>query len=81
LLMMVAQTVNLKPGEFIHTLGDAHIYRNHLEQVRLQLTREPRPLPSMMLNPAVKSLFDFTYSDFTLENYNPHPHIKGEISV
>jgi thymidylate synthase len=81
LLMMVAQTVNLKPGEFIHTLGDAHIYRNHLDQVRLQLTREPRPLPSMILNPAVKSLFDFTYADFTLENYNPHPHIKGEISV
>ena len=81
LLMMVAQTVNLKPGEFVHTLGDAHIYRNHLEQVRLQLTREPRPLPSMILNPEVKSLFDFTYPDFSLENYNPHPHIKGEISV
>lgn len=81
LLMMVAQTVDLKPGEFVHTLGDAHIYRNHLDQVRLQLTREPRPLPSMILNPAVKSLFDFTYADFTLENYNPHPHIKGEISV
>jgi thymidylate synthase len=81
LLMMVAQTVNLKPGEFVHTLGDAHIYRNHLDQVRLQLTREPRALPSMNLNPAVKSLFDFTYPDFRLENYNPHPHIKGEISV
>jgi thymidylate synthase len=81
LLMMVAQTVNLKPGEFIHTLGDAHIYKNHLDQVRLQLTREPRPLPSMILNPAVKSLFDFTYTDFRLENYNPHPHIRGEISV
>jgi thymidylate synthase len=81
LLMMVAHTVNLKPGEFIHTLGDAHIYRNHLDQVRLQLTREPRTLPSMILNPAVKSLFDFTYTDFTLENYTPHPHIKGEISV
>jgi len=81
LLMMVAQTVNLKPGEFVHTLGDAHIYKNHLDQVRLQLTREPRPLPAMILNPAVKSLFDFTYPDFRLENYNPHPHIKGEISV
>jgi thymidylate synthase len=81
LLMMVAHTVNLKPGEFIHTLGDAHIYRNHLDQVRLQLTREPRTLPSMILNPAVTSLFDFTYTDFTLENYTPHPHIKGEISV
>ena len=81
LLMMVAQAVQLKPGEFIHTLGDAHIYRNHLEQVRLQLTREPRPLPSMLLNPDVQSLFDFTYSDFRLENYNPHPHIKGDISV
>jgi thymidylate synthase len=81
LLMMVAQTVNLKPGEFIHTLGDAHIYRNHLDQVRLQLTREPRALPSMLLNPAVQSLFDYTYADFRLENYNPHPHIKGEISV
>lgn len=81
LLMMVAQSVNLKPGEFVHTLGDAHIYRNHLDQVRLQLTREPRPLPSMILNPAVPSLFDFTYPDFRLENYNPHPHIKGEISV
>jgi thymidylate synthase len=81
LLMMVAQSVNLKPGEFIHTLGDAHIYKNHLEQVRLQLTREPRALPSMILNPVVTSLFDFTYEDFSLENYNPHPHIKGEISV
>jgi thymidylate synthase len=81
LLMMVAQVVHMKPGEFIHTLGDAHIYKNHLEQVRLQLSREPRTLPAMVLNPGVTSLFDFTYSDFTLENYNPHPHIKGEISV
>jgi thymidylate synthase len=81
LLMMVAQAVNLKPGEFVHTLGDAHIYRNHLDQVRLQLSREPRALPSMILNPAVTSLFDFAYSDFRLENYDPHPHIKGEISV
>ena len=81
LLMMVAQVTELKPGEFVHTLGDAHIYRNHLEQVRLQLSREPRSLPSMKLNPQVKSIFDFAYQDFSLENYDPHPHIKGEISV
>jgi thymidylate synthase len=81
LLMMVAQVTGLEPGEFIHTLGDAHIYMNHLEQVRLQLSREPRSLPSMKLNPEVKSLFDFAFQDFNLENYNPHPHIKGEISV
>jgi len=81
LLMMVAQVTKLKPGDFIHTLGDAHIYNNHLEQVKLQLTREPRSLPSMRLNPEVQSLFDFTFQDFSLENYNPHPHIKGEISV
>lgn len=81
LLMMFAQVTELEPGDFIHTLGDAHIYRNHLEQVRLQLSREPRSLPSMKLNPEVKSLFDFTFQDFHLENYDPHPHIKGEISV
>jgi thymidylate synthase len=81
LLMMVAQVTGLEPGEFIHTLGDAHIYRNHFEQVGLQLSREPRSLPSMKLNPEVQSLFDFTFQDFNLENYNPHPHIKGEISV
>jgi len=79
--MMVAQVTRLKPGDFVHTLGDAHIYKNHLEQVKLQLTREPRSLPSMKLNPEVQSLFDFTFQDFSLENYNPHPHIKGEISV
>jgi len=81
LLMMIAQVTNLRPGEFIHTLGDAHIYRNHIEQAKLQLTRKPRMLPSMLLNPDIKSLFDFTFQDFRLENYSPHPHIKGEISV
>ena len=81
LLMMVAQVTGLMPGEFIHTLGDAHIYNNHLEQVRLQLSREPRTLPAMRLNPEINSVFDFAFQDFSLENYNPHPHIKGEISV
>jgi len=81
LLMMVAQVTGLQPGEFVHTFGDAHIYLNHLEQVRLQLTREPRKLPVMKLNPDVKSIFNFKYEDFTLEGYDPHPHIKGEISV
>ena len=79
--MMVAQVTGLEAGEFIHTLGDAHIYRNHIEQVRLQLSREPRSLPSMKLNPGIRSIFGFTYQDFSLENYDPHPHIKGEISV
>jgi thymidylate synthase len=81
LLMMMAQVTGLKAGEFIHTLGDAHIYKNHLQQVRLQLTRDPRPLPSMVLNPAVTDILDFKYEDFSLENYDPHPHIRGEISV
>jgi thymidylate synthase len=81
LLMMMAQVTGLKPGEFIHTLGDAHIYLNHLEQVNLQLTREPRPLPTVRLNPGIRSLSEFRYEDFTLENYDPHPHIKGAISV
>lgn len=81
LLMMVAQVTGLKPGEFIHTTGDTHLYLNHLEQVRLQLTREPRPLPVMKINPDVKSIFDFKYEDFTLENYNPWPHIPGVVSV
>lgn len=79
--MMIAQSVGLKYGDFIHTLGDAHIYNNHIEQCRLQLTREPRPLPTMHINPDVKSIFDFDFEDFTLEGYNPHPHIKGEVSV
>ncbi len=81
LLMMMAQVTGLKPGEFIHTTGDTHIYLNHLEQVKLQLTREPRPLPTMRINPDVKDLFDFKYEDFTLENYNPWPHISGQVSV
>lgn len=81
LTMMMAQVCDLKPGDFIHTFGDTHIYKNHLEQVKLQLTREPRPLPTMKINPEVKSIFDFQYEDFTLTNYDPHPHIKGEVSV
>lgn len=81
LLMMMAQVLELKPYEFIHTLGDAHIYSNHIEQVKLQLTREPRKLPEMKLNPSVKDIFGFKFEDFELINYNPHPHIKGEISV
>lgn len=81
LLMMMAQSTGLQPGEFIHTLGDAHLYLNHLEQTRLQLTREPRPLPKMIINPDKKDIFDFEYSDFSLEDYNPHPHIKADVSV
>ncbi|MGM0921524.1 MAG: thymidylate synthase [Bacillota bacterium] len=81
LTMMVAHVTDLEPGEFVHTFGDVHIYKNHLEQVDLQLTREVRALPKMRLNPDVKSIFDFTYEDFTLEGYDPHPHIKGAVSV
>ena len=81
LTMMMAQVCGLEPGEFVHTLGDAHIYSNHLEQVRLQLSREPRPLPRMHVNPEVKDIFGFRYEDFELHDYNPHPHIKGEVSV
>ncbi len=81
LTMMIAQVCSLKPGEFILTLGDAHIYLNHLEQVKLQLSREPRPLPTMTLNPAVKNIFDFKFEDFALSGYDPHPHIKGEIAI
>lgn len=81
LTLMMAQVTGLKPGEFIHTLGDAHIYLNHLEQVNLQLSRSPFPLPVMQLNPLVENLFEFTFSDFNLLNYNSHPHIKGEISI
>ena len=81
LLLMMAQVTGLQPGEFIHTTGDTHIYTNHFEQVKLQLTREPRPLPIMKLNPEVKSIFDFNYEDFTLENYDPWPHIAGKVSV
>ena len=79
--MMVAQVTGLEPGHFVHTLGDAHIYSNHIEQVRLQLSRQPYPLPQMKLNPGVKSIDDFVYDDFVLENYVAHPHIKGEVSV
>jgi thymidylate synthase len=81
LLIMVAQVCGLKPGTFVHTFGDAHIYLNHIEQVRLQLTRKPRSLPHMRINPNVKSLFEFTIDDFKLSDYDPLPHIKGEISV
>ena len=81
LLMMVAQATGYQPYEFIHTLGDAHIYNNHIEQVKLQMTRESRKLPVLKLNPEVKNIFDFKFEDFTLENYDPYPHIKGEISV
>ena len=79
--MMVAQVTGLQPGDFIHTTGDTHIYLDHIEQVKLQLTREPRHLPTMRLNPDVKDIFDFKYEDFTLENYNPWPHISGKVSV
>jgi len=81
LLQMMAQVTGLKAGDFVHTLGDAHIYVNHFEQVKLQLTREFRPLPLMKINPEVKSIFDFRFSDFELINYDPHPHIKGEVAV
>lgn len=78
---MMAQVTGLQPGEFVHTLGDAHIYLNHLEQVKLQLTRQPMPLPLLQINPEVKNIFDFKFSDFQVLNYQSHPHIKGEISV
>ena len=79
--MMMAQVSGLQPGEFIHTFGDLHIYRNHLDQVRLQLEREPRQLPKMVINPEVKDIFGFKYEDFHLEGYDPWPAIKGEVSV
>jgi len=81
LTMMIAQVCDLQLGDFVHTLGDAHLYSNHIEQANLQLTREFRPLPTMKINPNVKSIFDFTIDDFTLENYDPHPHIKAEVAV
>lgn len=81
LLKMMAQVTGLKAGDFVHTLGDAHIYSNHLDQVKLQLTREPRTLPQMEINPDVKDIFSFKYEDFNLTGYDPHPHIKGEVAV
>ena len=81
LTLMIAQVCNLQPGEFIHTLGDAHLYSNHIEQANLQLTREFRPLPVLKINPDVKDLFSFRYEDFSLEGYDPHPHIKAEVAV
>lgn len=81
LLQMMAQVTGLKAGDFVHTLGDTHIYLDHLEQVKLQLTRDPRPLPIMHINPDVKDIFSFKYEDFQLEGYDPHPHIKGKVSV
>ena len=81
LTLMVAQVTGLKPGEFVHTFGDAHLYLNHLDQAREQLSRRPYPLPAMRINPAVKDIFGFEYGDFTLENYQAHPHIKAEVAV
>ena len=81
LTMMMAQATGLKPGHFVHTLGDAHLYQNHLEQANLQLTRETRPLPTMKINPEVHSIFDFCFDDFQLESYDPHPHIRAPVAV
>ena len=81
LTMMIAQVTELRPGDFVHTLGDAHLYSNHMDQARLQLGRDPRPLPTMRINPEVRSIFDFVYEDFKLEGYEPHPHIKAEVAV
>lgn len=81
LTLMMAQVCNLKPGDFVHTFGDAHLYNNHIEQTKLQLSREPKPLPTMKLNPEVKEIFNFKFEDFTLENYDPHPHIKAPVAV
>ena len=81
LTMMMAQVCGLEYGDFIHTFGDAHIYNNHLEQAKLQLSRDPRPLPTMKINPDVKDIFSFKYEDFTLDNYDPHPHIKGIVAI
>ncbi|TVQ90868.1 MAG: thymidylate synthase [Bacteroidetes bacterium] len=79
--MMIAQACDLEPGDFVHTFGDAHLYSNHLEQAKLQLSREPRPLPKMIINPEVKNIFDFKFEDFSLHDYNPHPHIKAKVAV
>jgi thymidylate synthase len=79
--MMIAQVCDLEPGDFVHTFGDAHLYSNHIEQAKLQLSRDPRPLPKMIINPEVKNIFDFKYEDFILEGYDPHPHIKAKVAV
>jgi len=79
--MMIAQVCNLEPGEFVHTFGDVHLYNNHIEQAQLQLKRTPKKLPIMKINPNIKNIFDFTYEDFELVNYDPHPHIKAEVSL
>ncbi len=79
--MMMAQVCGYQVGDFIHTFGDAHIYNNHMQQIELQLSREPRALPKMILNPDVKTIFDFKFEDFTLVDYNPHPHIKGAVAI
>ena len=81
LTLMIAQVCDLEPGDFIHTFGDAHIYTNHFEQMKLQLTREPKKLPTIKINNEVKNIFDFKFEDFILENYDPHPHIKGKVAV
>ncbi len=81
LCMMVAQVCDLEVGDYVHTFGDVHIYNNHFEQVKLQLSREPRALPTMKLNPEIKDLFDFDFEDFTLENYNPYPGIKAPVAI
>lgn len=81
LTMMIAQVCNLKPGDFIHTFGDAHIYNNHFDQLELQLSRDVKPLPRMVINPDIKNIFDFTFDDFTLEGYDPHPGIRGAVAV
>lgn len=81
LTLMIAQVTDLKPGEFVHTLGDAHLYLNHLEQARLQLSREPRSLPRMVINPEVRSIFDFKYADFSLQDYDPHPAIQAPVAI
>jgi thymidylate synthase len=81
LTMMVAQVCGLKPGDFVHTLGDSHIYCNHIEQVKLQISREPRPLPVMKINPSIRNIDEFSFEDFELTGYDPHPHIKGDIAV
>ena len=78
---MVAQVCGLQAGDFVHTFGDAHLYNNHLEQTRLQLSRECKPLPVMKLNPEIRDIFDFKFEDFSLENYDPHPHIKGAVAI